>query len=651
MSRVAKMGEEKMSLNLKQWRTFLDRQRMVIVFGVLVAVVFAFYHPILNGHFISEDYSIVAQLLGLAPFLLRGEQIWEWLFAYNPVFLRPVSQWLFLLNYWAWDTNATGYYVLNIGLHALNTFLVYLLVLQIARDRLGALAASLLFALHPMRPDSVCWITDNVDLLATFFLLLSAVYFVLFRHQSNRLYYLVALTSFVLAALTKESALTLPAVLLVYDVLFVWRTRRWNMFRAQLPLWSILPGYVALRFLLFGQFGGYADQGFLKFGWELFVQYYAWAFAKPFLADIDSLTFVILITALALLLVSFRYSRGLWLGLMWIIAFLIPAGSANYVAPRLVYIPSVGLAIMQGAILAALFEKKKNLWRHLALGTACLVVLIYAWTLTLRVDDWAAVGRTTRAVVEKTRALYSGFPFGARLYFIGIPEYLRGIDVYEGNFPFVFRGVYRDNLNLNTYAVKRFPLITDQIELTYFFEYRRGNVIEHPDKRQALLARQKCSKVKLLAIEWDFQDDTQGWEPWNQITEFYVRDGVLVLRTDGNDPFLGGPAIEIPAISLAGIEITMQAQTAYPSLQGQVYWRVLGADDFSPQIHQKFDIIADGAWHTYYLPLASGLLAMEDKIIQLRLDPADAPTQINIQSIRLLKHCVRLEGKYCQCDQ
>lgn len=648
MSRVAKMGEEEMIL--KQWCTFLDRHRMVIVFGVLVAVVFAFYHPILSGHFISDDYSFVAQLLGRAPFLLRGEQIWEWLFAYNPVFLRPVSQWLFLLNYWAWDTNATGYYLLNIGLHALNTFLVYLLVLQIIRDRWGALAASLFFALHPIHPDSVCWIADSVDLLATFFLLLSAVYFVLFRQRSNRLYYLIALLSLALATLTKESTLTLPAIFLVYDLLFTGRGLGWNILKAQLPLWGMLPGYVLLRVLLFGQFGGYSDQGFLKFGWQLFVQYYALAFSKPFLADIDAISFAILMAVGVSLIGIFRHSRLLWVGFVWVIALLIPAGSANYVAARLAYIPSVGLAIMQGAILAALFRKERLVWRSIALCATFLLILAYAWSLALRVDDWAAAGRTTRAVVERTRALYPTFPADARLYFIGVPEYLRGIDVYAGNFPFVFRIAYRDNPNLSAQAVERFPLITEQIERTYFFEYRRGNVTEYPDRRQPLLARQKCSNVRLLAIEWDFQD-TQGWEPWNQITEFYVRDGVLVLRTDGNDPFLGGPAIEIPALSLAGIEITMQAQATHPFLQGQVYWRVLGADDFSPQIHQKFDIVADGAWHTYYLPLASGLLAMEDKIIQLRLDPADAPAQINIQSIRLLKHCVRLEGSYCQCDQ
>jgi hypothetical protein len=634
---------------MEQWRANRDHCIVVTVFGLVSVVVVVFYHPILNGYFISDDYVFVARMLERAPFLLRGEQILEWLFAYNPVFLRPVSQWLFLLNYWFWDTNATGYYIVNIGLHALNAFLVYLLVLRVTRKHFGALAASLFFALHPIHPDSVCWIADSVDLLATFFLLLSTVYFVLFRRHHRRLYYFVTLVGFALATLTKESTLTLPAVLLAYDLLFSWRTWGWNILKAQIPLWGMLPSYVLLRILLFGQFGGYSNQGFLRFGWELFIQYYALVFSRPFLVDIDAQSFGILVAIGVFLIGIFRHSRPLWLGVAWMFALLIPAGSANYVAPRLAYIPSVGLALLQGAIIVALFKDRKPVWRGIAVCTTVFLVLVYGWSLVLRVDDWAAVGRMTRALVEKTRMLYPVFPSDARLYFTGIPEYLRGIDVYTGNLPFVFQIAYRNNPTLYAYAVDRFPLITDQIEHTYFFEYHRGNVIEHPEVRQLLLARQRCSHVKLPAIAWNFDQDTQGWEPWHQVAEFGIRERALVLQSEGTDPFLGSSEIEVPAMAFAGIEITMKAHAPQPFLQGQIYWRVAGADDFSPHIRQEFEIIADGEWHTYYLPLASGLLATNDRIIQVRFDPANAPARIGIQSIRLLSQCIHLEDGYCRC--
>ena len=624
----------------------------LFAFVCSIVIVFFCYHPIANGFFIADDNVFIASLLERSPFLLRGERLEDWFFAFNGiVFLRPVLQWLFLVNFWIWDTNATGYYLTNIGLHALNTFIVYLLVVQITRQRFGALAAGLFFALHPIHAESVSWIADCVDLLATFFLLLSMVYFVLFRQRSRWRYYAIALVSFALAALTKESALTLPAVFLAYDLLFTWRVSRREIFKAQLPIWCMLPGYVALRFLLFGQFGGYGDQSFLRFGWQLFVQYYALVFAKPFLADIDPQTLAILLLLVALLVALFRRSKVLWLGLAWVGALLIPAASANYVAPRLAYIPSVGIAIAQGAVVASLWAKRARVGRGLALGVIALFAVAYGWSLAARVDDWTAVGGATRAVIEKTRTLYPTFLPDARLYYVGVPQYLRGIDVYAGTFPFAFRIAYRDNPSLWVKSVERFPIVADRLERTFFFEYRRREVIEHPEVRQALLARQRCADVSLPAVEWMFRQDAQGWEPWSQLADFGIREGALEMRTEGNDPFMGSPPIDIPALALGEVEITMRVRANNLAQQGRVYWLVAGASDFSPDLNAPFMVQADGVFRTYRVDLeATGRLAVEDQVAQLRLDPIKAPGEVAIKMIRVTSRCQRLEARRCVCE-
>jgi hypothetical protein len=632
------------------WKKHWLMPSPVIVFIGLAAIVVFFYQPILSGFFISDDYSFLSWLLDHASFLLRGEHIGEWFFASGAVFLRPVVQWLFLWNYWSWDTNATGYYAVNLLLHTLNGFLVYLLVFQITRQRLGAFAAALLFVLHPLHAESVAWIADCVDLLAAFFCLLSAVYFVLFRQKSKQLYYAICLISFALAALTKESALTLPAIFLTYDLFNLRQLSLWQGLKAQLPIWLLLPGYVALRFLLFGKFGGYADQGFLKFGWELFVQYYALVFAKPFLADIDFLSLAILLALVALLVVFFRQSKALWLGLAWIVALLIPAGSANYVAPRLAYIPSVGLAIAQGAIVTSLLAKRATIWRGLAIGLLALITIAYSWSLAARVDDWAAVGRATRAVIEKTRALYPALPPGARLYYVGVPQYLRGIDVYAGTFPFAFKIAYRDNPTLWVKSVDKFPIVSERLEETFFFEYRHRQVIEHPAARQILLARRLCEEMTLPSVEWIFSQDAQGWEPWSQLASFGMREGALEMRAQGEDPYMGSPPMDAPALSLGQIEITMRVRADSVVQQGRVYWLLAGASDFSPDLNGAFPVQADGEFHTYRVDLAAtGLLSIEDRITQLRVDPVETPAEIAIKMIRMTSRCASLDGNLCQC--
>ena len=98
----------------------------------------------------------------------------------------PVT-WLTLgLDYVLWGMNPLGYHLGNILLHAANAALFFVIarrLLAAARPhgrrlgaaRLGALAAAALFALHPLRAESVAWITERRDVLSAFFYLLAAL--------------------------------------------------------------------------------------------------------------------------------------------------------------------------------------------------------------------------------------------------------------------------------------------------------------------------------------------------------------------------------------------------------------------------------------------------------------------------------------------
>ena len=81
-----------------------------------------------------------------------------------------------------WGTDARGYHLTNVALHAANAALVYVLArAMFARAGMtrarqtGAALAALLFALHPLRVESVAWVTERRDVLSTFFLLLTVL--------------------------------------------------------------------------------------------------------------------------------------------------------------------------------------------------------------------------------------------------------------------------------------------------------------------------------------------------------------------------------------------------------------------------------------------------------------------------------------------
>ncbi len=123
-----------------------------------------------------------------------------------------------------------GYHLTNILWHAANAVVFYYLALALlriamprAKAPLGAFLAALVFALHPLRAESVAWVTERRDVVSGLFYLLAILAYARgYRDVPGRpivrKYYWACFTFFVLAILSKEIAVTLPAVLLILDV-------------------------------------------------------------------------------------------------------------------------------------------------------------------------------------------------------------------------------------------------------------------------------------------------------------------------------------------------------------------------------------------------------------------------------------------------
>ena len=85
---------------------------------------------------------------------------------YRPVFLI----WL-RLNYAMFGTSPSGWHATSVAVHVLSTWLVFCVVLKLAKNRVTSFVAALLFALHPVHVESVAWISGVVDPLMSVFLL------------------------------------------------------------------------------------------------------------------------------------------------------------------------------------------------------------------------------------------------------------------------------------------------------------------------------------------------------------------------------------------------------------------------------------------------------------------------------------------------
>ncbi|HEY6391778.1 MAG TPA: tetratricopeptide repeat protein [Bryobacteraceae bacterium] len=150
----------------------------------------------------------------------------EWMWSSHLLGRYVPITWMTLgLDYTIWEMNPLGYHLTSVLFHTVNAVLFYFLSLALLRlamrDRskemqaripVGALFAALLFALHPLRAESVAWVTERRDVVSGMFFLLAILVYL-----RGRKYYWACFGFFILALLSKEIAVTLPVVLLILD--------------------------------------------------------------------------------------------------------------------------------------------------------------------------------------------------------------------------------------------------------------------------------------------------------------------------------------------------------------------------------------------------------------------------------------------------
>ena len=137
----------------------------------------------------------------------------------------PVTWLSLMLDYSIFGLNPSGYHLVNLLLHVMNTLLLFLILHRMTKTIWPSAFVATLFAIHPLHVESVAWITERKDVLSTFFWMLTlGAYSYYVEHPRFRRYAFVFLF-FILGLLTKSMLVTLPFVLLLLDY--------WPLYRFQ----------------------------------------------------------------------------------------------------------------------------------------------------------------------------------------------------------------------------------------------------------------------------------------------------------------------------------------------------------------------------------------------------------------------------------
>jgi|SRR5579884_634931 len=179
----------------------------------IMVVTFLSFGSMLRAQFAADDYLLIVantsiQSLTSLPKLFTSSYI------PGQGLYRPLSSATFAVNYAIGHLNPAGYHLTNVLLHALNGFLVYLLVQYYTGRKPIALLSSLVFIAHPVHTEAVSNIAGRPELLAAGAILVAWLLYV--REEQH--YYWLSLAAYFLGLLAKESAIVLVGILVLADV-------------------------------------------------------------------------------------------------------------------------------------------------------------------------------------------------------------------------------------------------------------------------------------------------------------------------------------------------------------------------------------------------------------------------------------------------
>lgn len=347
----------------------------------------------------------------------------------------PLTWISFAIDYHFWVLDPFGYHLTNVLLHAANTGLVVLVAdgLLGQRQRTGAggsylypailLLAGLLWGLHPLRVESVAWVTERKDVLNGIFSLAAILCYVRYVHEKDSTgysapairYYVMSLLLLLLSLMSKPISVVMPAMLLVADWYPLRRFRKETVLHVLLEkvpfvIMVVVVSLATIHFAAGNQIlVSYSDLPLLKRFVLAGNSLFEYCFMSLYPVDIIHIyllpwPFPLSYTIKSLVIACFSafcvwsYRKNPWLSATWI-AFVLPLvpvlgffqNGAQSHAARFMYLPGVAPSICVAALSLELYglvlSRCPRFLRALTVAIVA-VLLIYSVTTLRHLAAW-----------------------------------------------------------------------------------------------------------------------------------------------------------------------------------------------------------------------------------------------------------------------
>ena len=420
----------------------LHKESSLLVYGLLIIAALAAYWPVLNHEFVKyDDDKRITENPNIKCGITCESVIWAFT-SYHFHMWHPLTSLSHLLDYELFGLDPTWHHLTSLLFHTASTLLLFGILKRMTAAFWPCLFVALAFALHPLNVESVAWVAERMNVLSTFFWLLTIAAYIRYAERPGLVRFLLLVLVFALSIMTKAMVVTLPFALLLLDYWPLGRLQSprrieqedlseseaeqtgaqgvsiWRLLLEKTPLFLLTIGLSAVTYIAQQKGGVMSDLGNVplkyraanalvsyvtyirKMVWPTrLAVFYPHPFNKLPIWQVAASALVLLAVSVAVLLFA-RRRKYLTVGWLWYLGILVPViglvqVGSQAMADRYTYLPFIGLFIMIAWGLHDLLAKWR--YRKITLGALALVALLALSVCTrLQLRHW----RNNKALFE-----------------------------------------------------------------------------------------------------------------------------------------------------------------------------------------------------------------------------------------------------------
>jgi protein O-mannosyl-transferase len=416
-----------------------------ICVGILVISVFIAFSGGFDNSFVEWDDNIYITFNDLIQHPAgQWAEAWKTHVALN---YHPLTITSMMINSSIWGVeSARSFIVTNTIIHIFNVLLVFWFVLLLLKKKeetsfstsgsplFIAFFTALIFAIHPMKVESVIWVSERKDVLYSFFFLGGCITYLKYLDSEFKIKYLIySMLLFILSCLSKGQAVVLPVVFLLLDY---WRDRKFTakIILEKIPFLalSILFGLIATSIQGGGDFHGmihstglaakaidnshslldgfkHASYGFMSYCFNLFLPLKL-SSLYPYIRDNQgyqynyTLGVLFSLIVAAVTIISLKRNKLVFFGFAFFgitfatVSQILQVGGA-IMADRYTYLPYIGVSFMLFSLIAKFIEGNSSK-KSIAIAGISLFTIFLVFISRKQVEVWQNTGSLMRQRIE-----------------------------------------------------------------------------------------------------------------------------------------------------------------------------------------------------------------------------------------------------------